>query len=110
MIPLSGTRACFPCGPPLGCEHRPHLHVLARAPVGKLSRSTPSRIMPSRRAALALGVFAVEAYHSTRCMPRSSKAQSISTRAPRVTRPRPVPAGSSQQPISQTPVAASKTR
>lgn len=63
--------------------------------------------MPSRRAAATLRELPAEAHHSTRLMPRSVKAQSMSTREARFTRPCPSPARSSQQPISHTPVALS---
>lgn len=55
-----------------------------------------------------LRVLPAATHHSTRLIPRSWKAQSINTRQARVTRPRPSPACSSQQPISHTPEALSK--
>ncbi|KIX79554.1 hypothetical protein SF12_04330 [Streptomyces sp. MBRL 601] len=69
-----------------------------------------SRVMPRRRATAMLGSLSVATCHSTRRIPRTVNAQSMIARQARVTRPRPTPAGSSQQPASATPCTGSKVR
>lgn len=55
-----------------------------------------------------LRVLPAATHHSTRLIPRSVNAQSISRRHARVTSPCPWPAASSQQPTSQVPASLSK--
>ena len=91
-------------GRPLRGQHRPDLHV---GPAGggrgcRTEDTVAAHAQPSGDGDAASLPALVT--HSTRWMPRSRIAQSMITRAARVTRPCPSAAASSQQPASQTPV------
>src|SRR5215471_21715420 len=86
-----------------------HTSMSCRTPAtGNALRSTPSRVMPSRRATAMLRSLLGVQCHSTRWMPRSN-AHAIMYRTVVVMSPRPCASGASQTPSSAIPNGTSNT-